>query len=62
MKTRGKRVTNRNIKDKDTFDGGMINPCYSKLSRRMVDDDYVKEVLNDCKKHSDSSLDYIEYY
>ena len=61
VKTCGKMVTNSNIKDKDTFEGGMINPCYSKLSRRMVDNDYVTEVLNDCRKHSDSSLDYIEF-
>lgn len=36
-------------------------PCYSKLTRRMVDYDYVKNVLNDCKNHSDSRLDYMEF-
>ena len=61
IKTRGKMVTNKTIKDKDSFEGGMINPCYSKLTRRMVDYDYVKNVLNDCKNHSYSRLDYMEF-
>lgn len=61
IKTRGKMVTNKTIKDKDSFEGGMINPCYSKLTRRMVDYDYMKNVLNDCKNHSDSRLDYMEF-
>lgn len=60
VKNRGKMVTNKNIKDKDSFEGGMINPSYSKLTRRMVDNDYVKKVLNDCKDHSDSSLEYMD--
>ncbi len=61
IKSRGKMVTNKTIKDKDSFEGGMINPCYSKLTRRMVDEDYVRNMLNDCKKHTDSSLDYVEF-
>ncbi len=61
IKTRGKMVTNKTVKDKDSFEGGMINPCYSKLIRRMVDEDYVRNILNDSKKHSDSSLDYLGF-
>ena len=51
----GVRVTNKNIKEGDNYEGLMINPCYSILSRRMVDYDYVSKILDDCRIHSDSS-------
>ena len=46
----GKRVTNNNIKVGDIYEGGMINPSYSKLTRKMVDYDYVKIVLDKCRR------------
>lgn len=55
----GVRVTNKNIKEGDNYEGLMINPCYSILSRRMVDYDYVSEILDDCRIHSDSTLEYL---
>lgn len=60
IKNKSKMVTNKDIKNNDFFEGGMINPCYSKLSRRMVDADYVKHILKDCKNHSKSIIDYWE--
>ena len=57
----GKMVTNKDIKDKDVFEGGMINPCYSKLIRRTVDDDYVKYMLGDCKECSNRKFDYWDF-
>lgn len=60
IKKKGRMVTNKGIKDKDAFDGGMINPCYSKLSRRMVGVEYVKQMLRNCRDNSDSKLDYWE--
>ncbi len=60
IKNKSKMVTNKDIKNNDFFEGGMINPCYSKLSRRMVDADYVKLILKDCKDHSNSIIDYWE--
>lgn len=53
------RVTNKNIKPADIYEGQMINPCYSILTRRMVDYEYVIKVLDDCRKHSDSKLEYL---
>ena len=53
------RVTNNVIKDGDIYVGGMINPSYSRLSRMMVDYDHVKKVLEDCRQHSDSKLEYL---
>ncbi len=55
----GKRVTNANIKAGDYYEGGMINPSYSRFSRKMVDFDYVKKVLEECSEYSDSSPDEI---
>lgn len=49
---RGKLVTNNEIKDKDEFEGCMINPCYSRLSRRMVTKEYVNEKLIDCRTNA----------
>jgi len=37
----------------------MINPNYSRFSRKMVDFDYVKKVLEECSEYSDSSPDEI---
>lgn len=54
------RVTNNNVTDGDRFEGGMINPSYSKLTRKMVDYEYVKSILKECREYSDSRLDYIE--
>ena len=42
-------VTNDLIKDGDSFEGGMINPCYSRLTRKMVSKDYINNILNDCR-------------
>lgn len=55
----GTRVTNKNIKAGDAYKGQMINPCYSILTRRMVDYDYVSKVLDDCRIHSNSKLEYL---
>lgn len=54
------RVTNDDIKDGDQFEGWMISPGYSKLSRRMVTPQYVSEVLEECRKFSCSKLKYLE--
>lgn len=43
----------------DNYEGGMINPSYSKLSRKMVDFEYVQKVLEDCRLYSDSKLEYL---
>lgn len=51
-----KRMTNKDIKAGDFYEGSMINPSYSKLSRRMVDYVYVKKILEECKFFSDSKL------
>ncbi len=59
IKTPGVRVTNKNIKEGDIYEGQMINPCYSILTRRMVDYDYVSKILDDCRFHSDSKLEYL---
>ena len=60
IKNPGERVTNNEIKDGDIYEGGMINPSYSRLSRMIVDDYYVKEILEDCRQHSDSKLEYLK--
>jgi len=52
-------VTNNDIADGDNYEGGMINPSYSKLSRKMVDFEYVQKVLEDCRLYSDSKLEYL---
>lgn len=44
---RGKHVTNKSVANRDMYVGWMINPCYSHLNRRMVNDGYVKEILKD---------------
>ena len=51
---RVKAVTNINVVDGDIYAGWMINPCYSRLNRRMVSDDYVKEVLKDSSENADA--------
>lgn len=56
----GTGVTNKNITDGDSFVGCLINPIFSKLHRKMVDSEYVKNVLDECGKCSDSRLEYIE--
>lgn len=53
------KVTNKNIKLGDVYEGHLINPCYSTLTRRMVDYDYVSKVLDDCRNHSKSMLKYL---
>ena len=53
----GIRVTNDGIKAGDIYEGRMINPSYSILTRKMVDYDYVKKVLEDCRQYSDSKLE-----
>ena len=54
------RVTNNNVIDGDHFEGNMISPSYSKISRRMVDYEYVSNILDDCRKFSDSKLRYLK--
>ena len=49
IRNNGERVTNDGIEAGDIYEGGMINPSYSKLTRKMVDYDYVKTVLEDCR-------------
>ena len=46
-------VTNKGLKAGDVFEGGMINPCYSRLSRKMVTKEYVNKILNDCREKTD---------
>lgn len=48
-KKRGKLVANNEIKDKDEFEGFVINPCFSRLTRKMVTKEYVNDKLNDCR-------------
>ena len=55
----GERVTNNNVVDKDSFEGSMISPGYSKMSRRMIDYEYVSKIFNDCREFSDSKLIYL---
>lgn len=55
----GERVTNNNVVDKNSFEGSMISPGYSKMSRRMVDYEYVSEIFNNCKEFSHSKLIYL---
>lgn len=59
---REERVTNNNIGDGDYFEGGMISPGYSKMFRRMVDNEYVSKILNECRECSDSKLEYLRPY
>lgn len=54
-KKRGEMVTNKEIADGDLYEGCMINPCYSHMTRRMVSDDYVKSVLKDCGENAETS-------
>lgn len=51
-KKRGKHVANNEIKDKDEFKGCMINPCYSRLTRKMVRKEYVNNILIDCRENA----------
>ena len=46
------RVTNENIVDGDKYEGMMINPSYSKLTRTMVDSKYLQDIMSDCKKRT----------
>lgn len=57
---RERSVTNKYIGDGDIYVGWMINPCYSRLNRRMVSDGYVKEVLKDCGENAETSRFEIE--
>ena len=53
----GERVTNDGIKAGDIYEGGMKNPSYSRLTRKMVNYDYVKKVLEECRLYSNSRLE-----
>ena len=46
------RVTNENVVDGDKYEGMMINPSYSKLTRTMVDSKYLQDIMSDCKKRT----------
>lgn len=59
---RGEMVVNKDVADGDIYSGYMINPCYSHINRRMVSDDYVKEVLKDWGKNAKTSRFEIEKY
>ena len=48
-------VTNKDVANGDVYYGCMINPCYSHIKRRMVCDDYVKEVLKECGENAKTS-------
>lgn len=54
-KERGEVVTNKTVADGDIYVGCMINPCFSRMTRRMVSDDYVKSVLTDCSENAVTS-------
>ena len=56
----GIMVVNEDVAAGDIYIGCMINPCYSLLNRRMVSDDYVKEVLKDCSENAETSRFEIE--
>ena len=49
---RGKSVSNNSVIDGDIYVGWMINPCYSHINRRMVSDDYVKDILKDSSENA----------
>jgi len=56
----GKHVSNNEIKDKDVFEGYMINPCYSRLTRKMVTKEYVKDKLIECRKNAISESIFLD--
>ena len=47
-------VKNQDVADGDSYKGCMINPCYSRLKRRMVSDQYVNNVLKDCNDNAET--------
>lgn len=50
----GDYVKNENIADGDIYEGCMINPCYSLLTRKMVSVEYVNKVLKDCGDNAET--------
>lgn len=59
---RREMVVNKDVADGDMYEGCMINPCYSHLKRRMVSDDYVKDVLKDYSENARTICPDIEKY
>lgn len=49
---RRKEVYNNEIKDKDVFEGCMINPCFSRLTRKMIAKEYVNDKLIDARENA----------
>ena len=58
----GEMVANKDVADGDIYSGYMINPCYSHINRRMVSNDYVKEVLKDCAENAETGRFEIEKF
>jgi hypothetical protein len=56
----GEIVANKDVADGDIYTGHMIAPGYSFISRRMVSDDYAKEVLKDCSENTKTGRFEIE--
>lgn len=48
-------ANNVDIENGDHFRGYMINPSFSKLTRKTVTIEYVKNIFDDCKKNADYS-------
>ena len=59
---RGEMVSNKSVADGDIYVGWMINPCYSHFKRRMISDDYAKEVLKDCGENAQAVCPDIAKY
>lgn len=57
---RKEMVKNQDVADGDSYNGLMINPCFSRLKRQMVSEQYVKEVLNDCNKNAVTGMSLTE--
>lgn len=53
-------VKNQDVANGDSYEGFMINPCYSRLRRQMVSEQYVKDVLKDCNKHAVTGVSMTE--
>lgn len=58
----GEIVANKDVADGDIYTGRMIAPGYSFISRRMVSDDYAKEVLKDCSENTKTGRFEIEKF
>lgn len=57
---RGEMVANKDVADGDIYNGWMISPRFSHITRRMVSADYVKAVLKNCAENAETSRFEIE--